>query len=152
MAKHAEDIKVDKKDQLEKIEGVCLPDELIRAVFDLKGMGTGFLGITDKRIIFYDKAFLKNLTTSKLENMSFDILVLKPGEATRIEQDPAPSEGVTHEKVFFGTWGQMICIVDGKEYEIEKGKGIYFKSHIPHYCKNNSKRTATCVVAQSPRQ
>ncbi len=59
MAKHAEDIKVDKKDQLEKIEGVCLPDELIRAVFDLKGMGTGFLGITDKRIIFYDKAFLK---------------------------------------------------------------------------------------------
>ena len=59
MAKHAEDSKVEKKDQLEKIEGVCLPDELIRAVFDLKGMGTGFLGITDKRIIFYDKAFLK---------------------------------------------------------------------------------------------
>ena len=49
---------VDKKDQLEKIESVCLPDEVIRAVFDLKGAGTGFLGITDKRIIYYDKAFL----------------------------------------------------------------------------------------------
>jgi hypothetical protein len=60
MAKHAEDIIVDKKDQLEKIEGVCLPDETIRAVFDLKGAGTGFLGITDKRIIYYDKAFLKS--------------------------------------------------------------------------------------------
>jgi hypothetical protein len=59
MAKHAEDIIVDKKDQLEKIEDVCLPNELIRAVFDLKGAGTGFIGITDKRIIFYDKAFLK---------------------------------------------------------------------------------------------
>ncbi|MFC2045199.1 PH domain-containing protein [Chloroflexota bacterium] len=60
MAIHAEDMKVDKKDQLDKIESICLPDEIIRAVFDLKGAGTGFLGITDKRIIYYDKAFLKN--------------------------------------------------------------------------------------------
>jgi len=60
MAQRAPDIMVDKKDQLEKIEGVCLPDETIRAVFDLKGRGTGFLGITDKRIIYYDKAFLKS--------------------------------------------------------------------------------------------
>jgi len=51
MAKHMEGILVDKKEQLEKIEGVCLPDEIIQAVFDLKGRGTGFLGITDKRII-----------------------------------------------------------------------------------------------------
>lgn len=60
MVQRATDIMVDKKDQLEKIEGVCLPDETIRAVFDLKGRGTGFLGITDKRIIYYDKAFLKS--------------------------------------------------------------------------------------------
>ncbi|MCK4387128.1 MAG: PH domain-containing protein [Dehalococcoidia bacterium] len=60
MTEYAEDIMVDKKDQLEKIEGVCLPDEIIRAVFDLKGRGTGFIGITDKRIIYYDKAFLKD--------------------------------------------------------------------------------------------
>jgi hypothetical protein len=59
MAKHADDMMVDKRDQLEKIEGVCLPDETIRAVFDLKGPYTGFIGITDKRIIYYDKAFLK---------------------------------------------------------------------------------------------
>ena len=59
MAQHAEDMTVDKKDQLEKIEGVCLPDEIIRAVFDMKGGGTGFLGLTDKRVIYYDKAFLK---------------------------------------------------------------------------------------------
>ncbi|MDD5092966.1 MAG: PH domain-containing protein [Dehalococcoidia bacterium] len=58
MAKHADDIVVDKKDQLEKIEDYCLPDETIRAVFDMKGGGTGFIGITDKRVIFYDKAFM----------------------------------------------------------------------------------------------
>lgn len=60
MATYSDDMIVDKKEQLEKIEGVCLPDEIIRAVFDAKGAGTGFLGITDKRIIFYDKAFLKS--------------------------------------------------------------------------------------------
>ena len=60
MVDYAVDMIVDKKDQLEKIEGVCLPNETIRAVFDMKGIGTGFLGITDKRIIYYDKAFLKS--------------------------------------------------------------------------------------------
>ena len=59
MAIYAEDIKVDRKEQLEKIEGICLPDEVIRAVFDMKGKGTGFLGITDKRIIYYDKEFMR---------------------------------------------------------------------------------------------
>lgn len=60
MAIYAEDIIVDKKDQLEKIEGICLDDEIICAVFDLKGRGSGFIGITNKRIIYYDKAFLKD--------------------------------------------------------------------------------------------
>ena len=59
MPKYAEGIIVDKKEQLEKIESVCLPHETIQAVFDLKGAGTGFLGITDKRVIYYDKEYLK---------------------------------------------------------------------------------------------
>ena len=59
MARYSEDMMVDKKDQLEKIEGVCLPNETIRAVFDMKGGGTGFIGLTDRRVIYYDKAFLK---------------------------------------------------------------------------------------------
>lgn len=59
MAIYAEDIIVDKKDQLEKIEGICMEDEIIRAVFDLKGRGTGFIGITNKRVIYYDKEFLR---------------------------------------------------------------------------------------------
>lgn len=58
MAIHDDDMLVDKKDQLEKIEAFCQEDEVIRAVFDLKGMGSGFVGITDKRIIFYDKSLV----------------------------------------------------------------------------------------------
>ena len=60
MPEYSSTMYVDKKDQLEKVEAVCLPDELIRAVFDLKGRGTGFLGITDKRIVYFDKEFMKN--------------------------------------------------------------------------------------------
>jgi hypothetical protein len=58
MAVLADDLVFDKKEQLEKIEGFCLPDEVIRAVFDLKGAATGFLGITDRRIIYYDKSLV----------------------------------------------------------------------------------------------
>lgn len=60
MPEYSVNMYVDKQEQLEKVEAVCLPDELIRAVFDLKGRGTGFLGITDKRLVYYDKEFMKN--------------------------------------------------------------------------------------------
>lgn len=49
----------DKREQLQKVESVLVPGETIEAVFDMKGGGTGFLGITDKRLVIYDKAFLR---------------------------------------------------------------------------------------------
>ena len=49
----------DKKDQLQKITAMLLPNEVLRAVYDLKGSGTGFVGITDWRIMFMDKAFFR---------------------------------------------------------------------------------------------
>jgi hypothetical protein len=48
----------DRQDQLEKIEAGLLPGEEIEAVFDVKGGGTGFMGITSKRIIFRDSAWV----------------------------------------------------------------------------------------------
>lgn len=51
----------DKKEQFEKIDAGKLPGETIYAVFDMKGGGTRFLGITDKRIIIYDKSFMRKM-------------------------------------------------------------------------------------------
>lgn len=51
----------DKKEQLQKIESGLLPGETIDGVFDMKGGGTGFLGITNRRVIVYDKAFLRKM-------------------------------------------------------------------------------------------
>ncbi|MDQ3855167.1 MAG: PH domain-containing protein [Chloroflexota bacterium] len=50
---------VDKREQLEAISRYLVPDEQVLAVLDLRGGGTGFLGITDRRIIFFDKAYLR---------------------------------------------------------------------------------------------
>ncbi|MBM3132080.1 MAG: PH domain-containing protein [Chloroflexi bacterium] len=57
MARHAADIIVDKDDQLERVEDFCLPQETIRAVFDLKGGDADFIAVLDRRVIFYGKAF-----------------------------------------------------------------------------------------------
>ncbi len=50
-------VRFDKKEQLDQITPWITPTEQLRAVFDLTGWGTGFVAITDRRLIFYDKAF-----------------------------------------------------------------------------------------------
>ncbi len=51
----------DKQDQLDKIQSALLPGEVVEGVFDMKGGGTGFLGVTNKRVIVYDKAFMRKM-------------------------------------------------------------------------------------------
>jgi hypothetical protein len=53
-----DEIRYDHKAQLNRIEAYLIPNETLHAVFDCKGGGTGFVGITDQRIIFYDQVFL----------------------------------------------------------------------------------------------
>lgn len=48
----------DNASQLERIQAYVIPGEVLMAVFDCKGAGTGFVGITDRRLIFYDQAFV----------------------------------------------------------------------------------------------
>jgi len=45
----------DKKEQYEKIAPYILSGEELISVYDCKGVGTGFVGITNKRLIFYDQ-------------------------------------------------------------------------------------------------
>jgi hypothetical protein len=45
----------DKKDQHDRIAAYLIEGERLAAVFDCKGAGTGFVGITDRRLIFYDQ-------------------------------------------------------------------------------------------------
>lgn len=51
-------VRYDIKDQLQRIEQYMISGETLQAVFDCKGGGTGFVGISDQRVIFYDQARL----------------------------------------------------------------------------------------------
>ena len=49
----------DKQEQLDQITPWLLDDERLYCVFDCKGAGTGFVAVTDKRLMFYDRAFMR---------------------------------------------------------------------------------------------
>jgi PH (Pleckstrin Homology) domain-containing protein len=48
----------DSKGQLKQIESGLLDGEQIIAVYDAVGAGTGFLGLTTRRVIIQDKSFV----------------------------------------------------------------------------------------------
>ncbi|MFE3197248.1 PH domain-containing protein [Embleya sp. NPDC055664] len=66
----------DKREQLEKIQSGLLPGEQIIAVYDAKGVGTGFIGLTDRRAIIQDNSFvgkkiaITSLPYSKISSVS----------------------------------------------------------------------------------
>lgn len=67
----------DKQDQLSKITANLLQGELVIAVYDCIGGGTGFVGITDRRVIIQDNSFvgkkvaLTSIPYSKINAVSF---------------------------------------------------------------------------------
>jgi hypothetical protein len=102
-----DDVTFDKKDQLERIEASLLPGEEIKVVFDLKGGGTGFIGITSKRLVFQDNKFLGRMKA----------LVSIP--YNRIHTLAAEEEaGMFRGGGFFGSSKIMIGTSSG-EYEFE---------------------------------
>src|SRR5215211_7343415 len=54
-----QEVMFDTREQLKKIQEGLLPEETVYAVFDMKGGGTGFIGITDKRVMIQDSAFIR---------------------------------------------------------------------------------------------
>jgi hypothetical protein len=48
----------DNRAQLEQVTQGLLDGEVVYAVYDAIGAGTGFLGITDRRVILQDKSFV----------------------------------------------------------------------------------------------
>src|SRR5436305_5526480 len=48
----------DRQEQLERVQAGLLDGEHTFAVYDLKGGGAGFIGITSRRLIVYDRMYL----------------------------------------------------------------------------------------------
>jgi hypothetical protein len=52
------DVIYDNKGQLEQVQSGLLDGEEVIAVYDAIGAGTGFIGLTNRRIIIQDKSFV----------------------------------------------------------------------------------------------
>jgi hypothetical protein len=67
----------DKQDQFDKIAQGLLQGEQIIAVYDAIGAGTGFIGLTNRRIIIQDNSFvgkkvaLTSIPFSKIQSVSY---------------------------------------------------------------------------------
>src|SRR6266540_1384179 len=67
----------DKQEQLDKIMSGLLAGESIIAVYDAIGAGTGFIGLTSRRVVIQDNSFvgkkiaLTSIPYSKVQSVSF---------------------------------------------------------------------------------
>lgn len=67
----------DRQDQYDKIVAGLMPGEAILAVYDCIGAGTGFVGLTDRRIILQDNSFvgkkiaLTSIPYKRVQTVSF---------------------------------------------------------------------------------
>lgn len=95
----------DKPEQLEKIQAGLLPGETIVAVYDGKGAATGFIGLTDRRLVLQDNSF-----------------VGKRVAITSIPYSTVNAVGFISDKSMLGKFASSSAIavsVGGRDYEVE---------------------------------
>ena len=67
----------DRQDQYDKILAGLMPGETVIAVYDCIGAGTGFVGLTDRRVIIQDNSFvgkkvaLTSIPYKRVQTVSF---------------------------------------------------------------------------------
>ncbi|WP_373319685.1 PH domain-containing protein [Rugosimonospora africana] len=106
-AKHTtpDGVPFDRHSQLEQIQSGLVEGERLVAVYDAHGIGTGFIGLTDRRVIIQDKSFV--------------------GEKTAVTSVPYPrisSVSVLSNKSFAGQYfssGTIGIHVGALTYEVE---------------------------------
>ena len=96
-------IEYDQEGQVKQIVPWLLDWERLLAVYDCKGAGTGFVGITDKRLIFYDKAFMRK--RKALTTIPF----------SRITTVSSLDEG----RGWFGSTSSLVVKAGSEDYEFE---------------------------------
>jgi hypothetical protein len=99
------DVVYDNKGQLEQIQSGLLEGEQIIAVYDAIGVGSGFIGLTNRRIIIQDKSFAGNRVA-----------------LTSIPYAKVSSVSVVSNKNWIGQFfstGTIAIQCDAKLYEVE---------------------------------
>jgi hypothetical protein len=97
------DVDFDQQSQLDQILPWILDGERLYAVYDCKGAGTGFVAITNKRLLFYDKAFLRK--RKALTSVPF----------SKVTAVSSVDEG----RGLFGSTSELVIKTGSEEYEFE---------------------------------
>jgi hypothetical protein len=95
----------DKPEQLQRIKDGLLPGENVLAVLDCIGVGTGFVGLTDRRVILQDNSF-----------------VGKKVALTSVPYGRVQAVSYVSNKSMLGKWSsssEVAILVGGKEHECE---------------------------------
>ena len=111
----AQQAKYDRREQYEQIASGLLPGESIIAVYDAVGVGTGFIGLTDRRVILQDRSF-----------------VGKRVAITSIPYSKVTAVSVVSNKSFAGSFfssGTIAVHCGTQNYEIEV-RGVEKTQHI----------------------
>jgi hypothetical protein len=90
---------------MEKIKGLVIPGEQLLAVYDMKGGGTGFIGITDLRLIFLDESFMRK--TKALVTVPFTQITAVAVEDTGRTLNP------------FGATSKLLITAGPREWDFE---------------------------------
>ncbi|HXM58915.1 MAG TPA: hypothetical protein VOB72_26175 [Candidatus Dormibacteraeota bacterium] len=98
----------DRQEQLEKVEAGLLEGEQIFAVYDLKGGGAGFLGITSRRLIVYDRTYL--IDRQAMVSIPYSRIV-----SVAAEDHPNPLVG----RGFFSSSRLVLALSGDRQYELE---------------------------------
>lgn len=105
----------DRKEQLDQVYSGLLEGETVYAVYDAVGAGTGFLGLTDRRVILQDKSFM---------GKKLAITSIPYGKVTAVS--------LVSDKSFAGNFfstGKIAIHVGAHTYEIEV-RGVEKTQHI----------------------
>lgn len=98
----------DKPEQLERIKEGLLPGEDVIAVYDCTGAGTGFVGLTDRRVVFQDNSFvgkkvaLTSVPYNRVQAVSFVSNKSVLGKWSSSSEVAILVGGATHECEFRG--------------------------------------------------
>jgi hypothetical protein len=98
----------DRQEQLQKVRAGLLDGEHVFAVYDLKGGGVGFIGITSRRLIVHDRTYL--IERQAMVSIPYSRIV-----TVAAEDHPNPIAG----RGFFSSSKLMLLLNGEKHYEFE---------------------------------
>jgi len=130
--------------------GISL-EELKKGTVEEKFSSLGSFKKNDNvpQYVYSQKAFAQILT---FKNQPFQTLrlVLAPRGEARPKQDPLTLGKFT--EWLYGLRGKITCVVGPDRYILNKDEVLYFENNLPYFFENNTRRKASCIIIQCPKQ